>query len=75
MDLKELNGALDSGITLIWQGKHDYERATGSLTGIMKRKGNVFSCELTTVSATSGRNSVIYCRPEELSYWKPPAVQ
>ena len=75
MDLKELNDALDSGITLVWQGKHEYERATGSLTGILKRRGNVFSCELTTVSATSGRNSVIYCRPEELSYWKPPAVQ
>lgn len=71
MQLSELNGALDSGITLLWQGKHDYERAIGSLTGIIKRKGGVFSCELTTKSATSGRNSVIICKPEELSFYSP----
>lgn len=72
MQLGELNAALDSGITVLWQGRHDYERAVGSITGIIKRKGSVFSCELTTKSETTGRNTVIICKPEELFYWKPP---
>lgn len=75
MTIGELRGALDSGVSLIWQGKHDYERARGSLTGIILRKGpsgeDVFSAELTTKSETSGRNSIIICRPEELRFWNP----
>jgi len=75
MTVSELRKALKSGVTLIWQGKHDYKRARGSLTGIILRKGpsgeDVFSAELTSISATSGRNSIIICRPEELSLWHP----
>lgn len=75
MQLGELKCALKSGVPLLWQGRYDYERATGRLTGIILRtdeKGNdVFSCELTSSASLSGRCTVITCRPEELSIYKP----
>lgn len=74
MQLGELKSAMKSGVPLIWRGRHDYERATGHLTGIILRmdeKGNErFSCELTS-SASTGRNTVIVCKPEELSLYRP----
>lgn len=75
MNIGELREALKSGVTLIWQGKHDYESAIGHLTGIILRRGasgeDVFSCELTSQSAASARSSVIICRPEDLRLWHP----
>lgn len=70
MEIGELRVALRSGIPLLWQGKYDYERAIGHLSGIVLRNGpngeDVFSCELTT-----RRNSILICKPEELRVLDP----
>ena len=75
MNVGELRGALKSGMTVIWQGKHDYESAIGRLTGIILRSGpsgeDVFSCEITSSSNLSGRTSIVICRPEEVQLWNP----
>lgn len=69
MEISELRQALRSGVPLIWQGKMDYERSVGYLSGIILRAGpngeDVFSCELTA------RNSIIICRPEEVRIYDP----
>ena len=71
MTIGELKGALKSGVTVIWQGKREYESTIGRITGIILRSGpsgeDVFSVELTQL----GRSSVVFCRPEELSFWNP----
>lgn len=70
MEIGELRKALRMGIPLLWQGKYDYERAIGHLSGIVLRNGpngeDVFSCELTT-----RRNSILLCKPEELRVYDP----
>ena len=70
MEISELKRALKTGIPVVWQGKRDYERSVGRLTGIILRSApngeDVISCELTT-----RRRSIIICRPEELSYYHP----
>ena len=70
MDIGELRVALRTGIPLIWQGKMEYERSVGYLSGIILRTGprgeDVFSCELTT-----RRNSILLCKPEELRVYDP----
>lgn len=75
MDLKELKGALRSGVPVVWQGKRDYESAIGRITGIILRSGpsgeDIFSCELTTSPTLSRSSSVIRCRPEEVRLWNP----
>lgn len=74
MEIGELRVALKTGIPLIWQGKYDYERAIGHLSGIVLRNGpngeDVFSCELTT-----RRNSILLCKPEELRVLDPTASE
>ena len=75
MEIKELRSALKSGMTVIWQGKHDYESVIGRLTGIILRSGpsgeDVFSCEITSSSNLSGRTSIVTCRPDEVRLWHP----
>ena len=70
MEIGELRVALKTGIPLLWQGKYDYERAIGHLSGIVLRNGSngedVISCELTT-----RRNSRLICKPEELRVYDP----
>ena len=34
MEISELRQALRSGVPLIWQGKMDYERSVGYLSGV-----------------------------------------
>ena len=75
MKINELKGALKSGMPVIWRGKHDYESTVGRLTGIILRAGasgeDEFSCEITSSSSLSGRSSVVICRPDEVSLWRP----
>ena len=70
MEIGELRKALRSGVPLIWQGKMDYDRSVGYLSGIILRSGpngeDVFSCEL-----TGRRGCVVICRPEELRVYDP----
>ena len=70
MEISELRQALRTGIPLIWQGKMDYERSVGRLSGIILRSGangeDVFSCEL-----TDRRGCVVICRPDELRVYDP----
>lgn len=75
MEIKELRGAMKRGIPVIWEGKHDYERAIGKLTGIVLRSGpggeDIYSCEITSKYEGSGRTSVVYARAEEVRLWNP----
>ena len=75
MDLKELKGALRSGVPVVWQGKRDYESAIGRLTriliGVDPSGEFVYSCEITSSSTLSGRTSVYICRPDEVRLWRP----
>lgn len=70
MEINELRSALRTGVPLMWQGKMEYERSVGYLSGIILRAGprgeDVFSCELTT-----RQNRLLICKPEELNYYKP----
>ena len=70
MTVDELREALYSGVQLLWQGKYEYERARGHLSGIIESRGpsgeTVYSGRLST-----NLKSVIICRPEELSLWSP----
>jgi hypothetical protein len=71
MTIGELKGALKSGVTVVWQGKREYESSIGRITAIILRSGpsgeDVFSVELTQL----GCSSIIICRPEELRLWSP----
>ena len=70
MEINELRSALRTGVPLLWQGKMEYERAVGYLSGIILRVGprgeDVFSCELTT-----RQNRLLICKPEELRVLDP----
>ena len=70
MEINELRSALRTGVPLIWQGKMEYERSVGYLSGVILRAGSrgedVFSCELTT-----RQNRLLICKPEELRVYDP----
>lgn len=70
MGINELRIALKTGVPLMWQGKMEYDRSVGYLSGIILRVGphgeDVFSCELTT-----RQNSLLICKPEELRVLDP----
>lgn len=73
MDKDTARAALRSGRPVIWRGKMDYERATGTLTALILRyvgEEFVLSAEITDPRT----HNCVVCRLEEVEYWKAYGV-
>lgn len=70
MEINELRSALRTGVPLLWQGKMEYERAVGYLSGILIQRGPDGEEKISGV-LSDRRGCTVTCRPEELRYYKP----
>ena len=73
MTYQELMTALDTKVPVEWRGRADHERARGCVTAIIYRGKDkngdaLISAEVATHSSPQ---SVIICRPEDVSFWRP----
>ena len=69
MESAEMKVALRTGRIVVWCGKLDQERASGTLTAMIYRF--IDGEYLLSGEITDGLGRKIICRADELEYWKP----